>query len=61
MHPFRPDVEAASLHAIFLVGGDFPGSPNSLAFVITLVEDIMLSYVALRPVAFAVAQGIAAT
>src|SRR6266404_4997112 len=51
-------MKATSLRAIFPRRWDFPDSPNTLAFVVALVEDIVLPHVALGPVTFAIGEEI---
>src|SRR5262249_60044952 len=48
-HSFGPDVEAPPPF-----GRNLPGTPDALALVETLIEDVVLGEVTLRPVATAV-------
>src|SRR5437899_8341628 len=57
-HSFRPNMEAASLRGMLPRNGDFPYSPNAFAFVVAVIEDIVLPHVTLGPVTSAICQGI---
>src|SRR4029077_5979422 len=59
-HALGPDVKPAVRRGGEGVAGNFPGSPDALAFVESLVKDVVFADVTLGPVALAVQGGISA-
>src|SRR5437899_11771282 len=59
-HAFGPDVKAAApALAGVLLRRDLPKAPDAFAFVVALVEHVVLGEITIRPVALAVGERIA--